>query len=435
MMKTGLATTSALAIYNLAWTAAIPFLQQKSRFADGIGERLARRDTLGEADIWIHSASAGESYLTAEIVQHPNFTGPLRLWLTTYTRQGLEILEKTREVLLTAKPDLRIRVAFVPFDKPALMEKALSVVRPRLVVLVELELWPGLLHACKKSGCPILIVNGRLTAQSLEKFLRFSSFWASLAPDEVLAISGDDARRFSRLFPQSSIRVQPNIKFDRFTPSPAAGNKNPLAGLLDPERPLVVLASIRKEEEVLVESIIRRIIEQNPDILLLLFPRHMHRLAAWQQRLEALGPAWQVRSRLPDSRPAVKVILWDRFGELHHAYSLARAAFVGGSLAPLGGQNFLEPLNCGLVPVSGPSWSNFSWVGEEIVHQGLLVIEDNWASVTDRLLAQVAANVSRETVRRKARAYLAKNWGGTRATCERILELIKQTSDEKESVP
>ena len=87
-------------------------------------------------------------------------------------------------------------------------------------------------------------------------------------------------------------------------------------------------------------------------------------------------------------RTAVKgsVILWDTFGELVHAYKYADAAFLGGSLAPLGGQNFLEALNCGVIPVTGPFWDNFSWVGSEIVNEGLLRVAEDWRGVSDALV-------------------------------------------------
>jgi 3-deoxy-D-manno-octulosonic-acid transferase len=274
-----------------------------------------------------------------------------------------------------------------------------------------------------------------MTEKSLKRFLLFSSFWQSLAPDEILAISPDDAQRFNRLFPQTPVSVVDNMKFDRFSGHSEAAGRNPLAALLDPARPTVVLASVRQEEEEQIERIMEKLVQENPQIRVLLFPRHMDRIAAWEKRLDSRGLQWRPRSGLGGTPFDDQVVLWDRFGELGHAYGLARAAFVGGSLAPLGGQNFLEPLNAGLVPVTGPSWENFAWIGEEIVRAGLLFVETGWEKAAERLLAQVASPRPREEVRREARDFLAKKRGGTRITCERILALLHDMTQEKEATP
>ena len=434
-MKKRPAAATTLFLYNLAWSVAIPILKRSRRFEDGLDQRLARQEDLREADVWIHGASAGESFLTAEIAKHRLMAGPLALRLTSCTRQGFDILEKTRASLLTAKPDLAVRTAILPFDKPTLMAKTVNAVRPRLAVMVELELWPGFLVALKQSGARIVIANGRMTEKSLKRFLLFSSFWQSLAPDEILAISPDDAQRFNSLFPQTPVSVVANMKFDRFSGHSEAAGENPLAPLLDPARPTVVLASVRQEEEEEIERIIEKLAQENPQIRVLLFPRHMDRIAAWEKRLDSRGLQWRLRSGLGGTPFDGQVVLWDRFGELGHAYGLARAAFVGGSLAPLGGQNFLEPLDAGLVPVTGPSWENFAWVGEEIVRAGLLFVETGWEKAAERLLAQVASPRPREEVRREARDFLEKKRGGTRITCERILALLHDTSQEKDATP
>lgn len=423
-MQTTKAMSIAFSLYNLAWSTAIPFLKRKPRISDGFRQRLLDDELPTKADIWIQSASAGEAYLTAEILANLDVMKPMTLWLTTNTRQGLDILEQTRDKLRTEKPGLKICVSFTPFDKPTIMEKAVRLVRPKLMVLVELEMWPGLLRSLKENRSKILIVNGRLTQKSLDRYLLFPSLWTALAPDEICAMSDDDAQRFSRLFPESVIRVVPNIKFDRIAPIPDQIEDNPLAALFKTPRPLVVLGSVRQEEENQVDLIIRKIIHENPEVTVLLFPRHMHRIQAWSNRLDDMGITWRTRSRLSDCVTTDQVILWDRFGELSQAYALAQAAFVGGSLAPLGGQNFLEVLQCGLIPVSGPHWSNFSWVGEDIIKHGLLIIEHTWEHVSNRLLAHVDSAIPRDIVRQKALHYLDTMKGGTRKTCERILDLM-----------
>ncbi|GAB6094750.1 glycosyltransferase N-terminal domain-containing protein [Desulfatiferula olefinivorans] len=424
-MRESIAMTLLFFVYRLAWTLALPFLRRRPRLADGIDQRLLTGNGHGPADIWIQSASAGEAYLTADILAALDVAMPIRIRLTTATRQGFDILKQARQALRKIRPALDIDVSFTPFDRPDIMENAVDQIRPRLMVLVELEMWPGMLKALKNKGCPILIVNGRLTDRSLKRYLLFPGLWQALAPDEVCAMSDDDARRFESLFPNTPVRVVPNIKFDRVASDSTVTEVNPLAGLFPDDRPRVVLGSIREEEEEAVVDLIRTLIRQEPQVLVLLFPRHMHRVDAWTRRLTALDIRFRRRSDLDGKTDAGQVIVWDRFGELASAYALAQAAFVGGSLAPLGGQNFLEVLQSGLVPVCGPHWENFAWVGEAIVDKGLLILEPTGKKAAERLLIQIRNAVPRDRIRQRASDYLDTRKGGTRQTCARILAHFK----------
>jgi 3-deoxy-D-manno-octulosonic-acid transferase len=118
------------------------------------------------------------------------------------------------------------------------------------------------------------------------------------------------------------------------------------------------------------------------------------------------------------------VVLWDTFGELSLAYQSAAAAFVGGSLAPLGGQNFLEPLVCGIRPVIGPSWENFTWVGPEIIRPGLVRIAADWQAAADLLVQDLQSPLARETVQKTALAYIRERQGGTALVCRAINEML-----------
>ena len=118
------------------------------------------------------------------------------------------------------------------------------------------------------------------------------------------------------------------------------------------------------------------------------------------------------------------MILWDTFGELTLAYELSKAAFVGGSLAPLGGQNFLEALTCGVIPVIGPSWENFAWVGREIVEQGIVRNAADWKEVADILVEAVKKSPSHEKVREAALRYVKDRQGGTTCACRLIAEFL-----------
>jgi 3-deoxy-D-manno-octulosonic-acid transferase len=169
---------------------------------------------------------------------------------------------------------------------------------------------------------------------------------------------------------------------------------------------------------------IANIIQRRKDVVLGVFPRHMHRVEHWQKRLSDLGVSWRLRSDCTGSvvRPTT-VILWDAFGELPAAYSRANAAFVGGSLAPLGGQNFLEPLTCGVRPVIGPSWENFHWIGTAAVKEGLVKVAEDWRAVSKSLVRDLECPLSRKTVQKAVARYVKVRQGGTVEACREIERL------------
>jgi 3-deoxy-D-manno-octulosonic-acid transferase len=243
----------------------------------------------------------------------------------------------------------------------------------------------------------------------------------------VLAISSEDARRFGRLFGPQRVEVMSNIKFDRLDldKEPAAAS-NPLASLFSPDIKLVVLGSVRGAEEESVRKMLLEIHRKQPEVITGLFPRHVERVGAWSAFLGDHRISWQLRSKINESVNPGSVVLWDTFGELGYAYQLAAAAFVGGSLAPLRGQNFLEPLASGVRPVIGPSWEDFHWVGIDIIDRGLVRVAQGWKEAAQLLVEDIVRPAARETVRRHAREYVQDRRGGTARACRLILSYLNR---------
>jgi 3-deoxy-D-manno-octulosonic-acid transferase len=290
---------------------------------------------------------------------------------------------------------------------------ALKRVRPRAVVLLETELWPGLLLACAVLRIPVVMLNARMSSRSLPGYLALRPLLRP--PERIGAISIQDARRFDLVFGPGRTRVTGNMKFDRAMNMPLlTRQENPLAHLIPENIWFVVLGSVREEEEGAVLALISALREQRPQCVVGLFPRHMHRVAAWTERLSAARTPFVLRSNAAGPVPLGTVIVWDHFGELNAAYALADRAFVGGSLARLGGQNFLEPLSQGVLPVVGPHTRNFDWVGQEIFAG--LVHKSADITVLARKLAAPAP--PRQEVRRQAEAYIAARQGATKASVE-----------------
>lgn len=413
----------------MAWKIAIPFLRHNFRLAEGFNQRTLRNAKPHAADIWIQAASAGESYLAWELLKNLRPARPLRIHLTSNTRQGIEILQSavahTANDLIGSDPT----ISYFPFDRPAVMEAAVKSIHPQVTIFLETELWPGLLAALKKYACRTLIINGRMTEKSFQRYMIWPGLWKELQPDKVLAISADDARRFAELFDMQSVEIMPNIKFDRLTGSADEfQTDNSLNTLVKPESAFVALASVRQEEEADVGKIILHLRKEYPAAIIGLVPRHLHRTAYWQETLSRLSIPFQMRSEVGRIAAEGSVIIWDKFGELMHVYERAQAAFIGGSLAPLGGQNFLEALTCGVIPVIGPYWENFAWVGREIIHEKLLQVATNWKDAAEMLMNHLVSPPPRKTVRQKALHFFKKRQGGTVQACRVINHLLETSS-------
>ncbi|MBU1040792.1 MAG: 3-deoxy-D-manno-octulosonic acid transferase [Proteobacteria bacterium] len=418
-----------LGLYGLAWRALLPGLKRNERLAEGWAERTLSAGAPPRADLVLHAASGGEAYLAWELLGNlPQFlaadAAPLTVLVTTFTSQGLGVLNRAKEDLA---PGLTLVPAYFPFDLPGRMRRFLDAVKPKAVVLLETELWPGLLAACRENGVPALVLNARMTDKSLRGYGWLPWLWRALAPAQVLAVSSEDAARFGQVFgpPRGTARVgrMPNIKFDRLRfdtqlPRPE------FALLLPDSSPFIILGSVRKEEEEDVLKLIQGLLKARPRTVIGLFPRHMRRICVWERLLREAGVGFALRSANQKAEPG-SVLVWDEFGELSQAFSLACAAFVGGSLADLGGQNFLEPLAHGVTAVTGPSWSNFAWVGQEIFDTGLVRKMQDWQGVLAELTALADRTPGKPEVQATASAYASTRRGGAVAACLAVAERLK----------
>lgn len=429
-MKQSPHITAALFIYRLLWNIAIPILRfnpllRVSRLLrDGFAQRLAKKP-LPKADLWIQAASAGEAYLAIEILKQLQPVSPIKIVLSTTTQQGMDIFKKFVKELTQNKNITSSAQIFFPFDSPAIMKRALRSIDPKVVILLESELWPGLLSACKKTATKVALINGRMSEKSLRIYMLWPSFWRQLKPDGVLAISDNDAERFADLFGKEIVTRMSNIKFDRFMLHAEAGyGKNPFSKIIPKDSKFIILGSVRKEEEDAVIKVIQKIYRKKKEAIVGLFPRHPERIKYWGENLTRWKIKWVYRSALNKRVEKGTLILWDVFGELPFAYEIAHSVFIGGSLAPLGGQNFLEPLTSGIKPITGPDWSDFSWVGNDIIKEGLLIPVNNWQELSKELITQMDNPQDREKVRTEALEYIKNHQGGTRQACKKITQLL-----------
>lgn len=423
------AINAALAVYNFTWKGAIPLLKLNHRLRDGWDQRTLSGGMPAPSHLWIQAASGGEAYLAWEVLKNLKspFKNTLRVLVTTNTLQGYETLTRAAEEINAKQPGLAIQPWYFPFDSPDIMKRMVAQVNPRLALILETEIWPGFLNACKQNGTRILLANGRMTSKSLGGYLAWPGLFRALGPERVMAVSEADGRRFGTLFGRDRVWVMPNIKFDRMaTAAPMARKNNPLKDVIPARSKFVVFGSVRKQENVQIRKLAAALIRHKPDTTIGLFPRHMHHVPLWEKAMNAGGLTWMLRSKMTGPAQPGTVIIWDTFGELIPAYSLAKTAFVGGSLAPLGGQNFLEPLTSGVTPVIGPHWKNFAWVGKEIFESGLALQGKTTEDVLNLLINVLEGTPKRTTVTKQAKAYINDRKGGAEAVSKQVADFLNK---------
>ena len=411
--------------YDQLWKPVQRGLRHHVKLREGYGQRILQEPFQQPVDVWIQAASAGESHLAAMLMAQLGGENGLRILATTNTRQGLDILTAAATRLKTGGGRLQTR--FCPFDRPALMQQAVQSLKPRLMVLMETELWPGLLFTLRQAGIPVIMVNARLQARSYRAYRLWPALWRMLAPQRILAVSPADAGRLKRLFDSAAVETMPNMKFDRITRSgaPLAAASPPAwTRHLPPASPFVILGSVRREEESAVAKIMGYLRHRCPEAVIGLFPRHMHRIQPWCRRLQALGLRYRHRSRIDSPIIGGTVVIGDVFGELAATYAAATTVFMGGSLAPLGGHNFLEPLLSGVSPIVGPYWQAFEWVGPELFRDKLVHATADWQTAAQRLAKEITQSADKKAIQRRATAFFDRHRGGTAQACRAIHEAL-----------
>jgi len=384
-------------LYNLLWMSSIPFLISFSRLRHGWKERIFINEK-DHFDLWIHAASVGEAYMLNDLIEI--LPKDLKIIATTNTPQGKEVIKK--------KDNVHIR--YLPFDLTFVWKKALSNWRPKLLVLLETELWPALLYTCSKNNIPVLLLNARLSKKSLKRYIKFRALFRKFSPKEIYAISEEDAKRYKELF-KKDVSLMNNIKFDRLNTNKNQ-QVNPIIKDFLMGKRFVVFGSIRKEEEKDILYVTKYLLQLFPYILIGIFPRHMERVNSWKDMLEKEKIRYALRSEINDLSNEIQVILWDVIGELQMAYSLADAAFIGGSLKPCGGQNFLEPLSFGIIPLVGPFTDNFEWVGDELFEKGLVIRVKNRTDLLRKLFYQILDPEEKDIVEERFNEFLKNKKGG-----------------------
>jgi 3-deoxy-D-manno-octulosonic-acid transferase len=369
--------------------------------------------------VWIHAVSLGETRAAAALVAALRAREPtIRLLLTHGTSTGREAGRA-----LVRAGDAQ---CWLPYDTPGAVRRFVERWRPAVGVLMETEVWPNLQAIAHAHGVPLVLANARLSERSLAKGRRLAALMrpAAAAFDGVLAQTEDDARRL-RAMGAPRVSVTGNLKFD-MTPDEAqlaAGR----AWRARAARPVVLTASTREGEEApLVEAWCA---QPAPRPLLLVVPRHPQRFDEVAALLRARGLAIARRSEggasevLPAPDAALDVLLGDSMGEMALYYAAADVALLGGSFAPLGGQNLIEAAACGCPVVMGPHTFNFAEAAELALAAGAAMRVDGIATGVREAIA-LARSDQRGAWCERALGFAAAHRGAAARMADAVLTLI-----------
>jgi 3-deoxy-D-manno-octulosonic-acid transferase len=419
------ALSLALIISSPWWLARMAL---SGKYRHGLKERLGsvpprlRSYMAGHQAIWVHAVSVGEVNSAIPLIlrlREQLAATNIRVVVSTTTQTGQRI---ARDRLGEES------VFYFPLDFRFALRRYYAALNPRLLVLMETELWPNYIAFAAARKVPIIVLNARISDRSLPRYLRLRFLWRHILShvSAFLAQSTEDARRLVRIgAPKDRVINAGNLKFDLPFPAepPIVAQ---LRAALTPSAPILVCGSTAPEEEKQVVRWHRKLLEHVPNLVTILAPRHPDRFPEIDNLLRKSGVNFIRRSQWIENPAPIapgSIFLLDSIGELAAVYSLGTVAFVGGSLIDLGGHNPLEPMLYNVPVIVGPYTHNFRAIMETLTHRLAIGIttQSLFIETTKHFLthptyaAQQAAN---------ATAVLEKNRGAADRSLQKIFELL-----------
>jgi 3-deoxy-D-manno-octulosonic-acid transferase len=417
------------ALYSLALVlallAAAPYYAWKGRgsgrYVRTLRERLGALPAglaTGAPSIWIHAVSVGEALVARGLVRELKVRFPaLRVVVSTTTPTGQAV----------ARQSLAADGFFYnPLDLRGPVRRVLDGLEPALLVLVETELWPNLIHEAHRRGTRIAVANGRLSPRSFPRYRRARRLLAPVLDEvDLFLMQGEAHAERARAIgaPASRVRVTGNLKYDA---PPPAGPSPALRAVLggDGRTALWVAGSTMAGEEEAVLGALPQARAAAPGLRLLIAPRHPERAAEVTALVERAGHVVRRRSALGETPWTEGVLVLDTMGELAQAYALASVVFVGGSLVPSGGHNVLEPAAHARAVIVGPHMENFQEIADEFRAAAALVQIPSGADLGPAVARLLADPGEREGLGQRARALVEARRGALGATVEALAGLL-----------
>ncbi len=411
-------------LYTLFFFLCLPLILLRLLYraikAPAYARRWAERFALGgdvrSGGIWVHAVSVGESIAAAPMVRELLKRYPaLPITVTCMTPTGSEQIRK----LFGGQ----VGHAYLPYDLPWLQRRLLRRLQPKIGIIMETELWPNLVAEAGRARVPLVLANARLSARSARGYQRVGALVRPMfaALDWVAVQSQAEALRFIELgVGREQMQVTGSIKFD-FRPDPQQVQQaQELRARWGSDRPVWIAASTHAGEDEQVLRAHRQVLDTLPDALLILVPRHPERFDSVARQVSETGFGMVRRSSGALPAADQQVLVGDTMGELVFLYACADLAFVGGSLVPNGGHNYLEPAALGLPVLSGPHRFNFTEISELLEGAGALQVVADEGALAVAVQQWLQDSSARQRAGQAGQAVVADNQGAL----ERLLQGI-----------
>lgn len=414
-------------LYHLLWTLALPvclpaaWLSGSERFRGRFGLPVPSRSR-GDRPIWVHALSVGEVFSALPLVESlRNECARRPVVFTVATAKGMAAAGK----FLSTHVD---GLFYMPVDAWWCVRRILKYMNPGVFVLIESDIWPGLLHFMGGAGIKRLLVNGRVSPRTFRAYRRFPFAARRLFSglDLCLMQSDLDLRRVMALgVDPARLEVGGNIKFDRKVEPFGREERMKWLDLFGfgPADPVVVAGSTHPgEEEILIEafSFLRN---EAPDARLIIAPRNIDRA----EEIEIMARGMNLASVRRSSAPAAgapDVIVVDTIGELGRLYGLGTVGFVGGSLVPVGGHNPLEPAGFGCPVLFGPHMHNFDAMADMLVAAGAGLRVAGRTDLRDSLVSLVTDPLSRNDMGSRGLRFVESNRGAVACAVRKVKAML-----------
>jgi 3-deoxy-D-manno-octulosonic-acid transferase len=424
--------------YSILFYLSLPFVwlrlllrsRRDPNYAKRWSERLGyvpKNITSGNY-IWWHCVSVGETLAALPLIKelikrYPN----IPVLVTGMTPSGSEQIKKQLGELVSHM--------YAPYDLPHLWERFLHKMNPKLLIIMETELWPNMLAKCRQKNIPVILINARLSEKSARGYGRFPNLIQDMLNNlsTVAVQNQQDGDRFIKLgLSPEKLHVTGTVKFDITISLELLQKAKELRASWDSKRPVFIAASTHAGEEEIIVKSFEKISAQDPDVLLIIAPRHPERAQEIINLCEAHKFAYCRRSLGELPKAETKVFIADTMGELVLFYATSDITFVGGSLIVRGGHNVLEPAALGIPVITGESLYNFAQIDKLLTEAQAIIKVKNSEDLCKAVLGLLNDHKKREAVGKRGEVVIAKNRGASEKQLNLIEKLI--TGDKPKEV-
>ncbi len=366
-------------------------------------------------NVWLHAASAGEVNAITPFCNAFRKAKPeARILLTTTSEMGKKIaLEK----------EVADEVFLAPLDMTPPLKRAFQAFRPVMILVAETEFWPNWFLRTGQNGIPLLLINGRISDRSFPSYRRLKRLFSPVLNcfNTCLVQTRQDADRLETLgVSRKRIQVMGQMKYDRQAPDALAAQKFKEKLRLLNRDILFILGSLRSGEDDQLLPLLPEMLRLSPDVKVLIAPRHLKNVEIYRQKLKELGINNVFRSELEKGLGPERVIVLDTVGELSLAYALSRAAFVGGTLVPVGGHNVMEPALSHVPVCFGRYTQNVGEAAQALIESGGGLLVDDGTELLSGFQKFLDSDLAREAGNRAYDSVVSMR-GATERTVQQVV--------------